>query len=133
MVDLATNGPVQDRRKHFLGSAFTMEDVSMDFLSWPSKLVGEETLKDRSCWKKVGYSPKSGVSAYARVESWIDRQYHVPLRIHAYDAKDNLVKEFNVRSFQQLEETWMLKNLELNAPMKKARTRLEILEAKKKE
>jgi hypothetical protein len=118
---------VGDLQASFLGSAFTIEDVSLHFLSWKSqKFIGEETLKDRACWK-ISSSGKSG--AYARVESWIDQQYQALLKAIAYDADGNVVKEFNVLSFRQFEDMWMLKVLELKAPSIGARSRLEILES----
>lgn len=134
LIDLATGTPIKDLRGSFLGSVFNMEDLSLHFLTWErQELLGDETLKDRVCWKIVSYPAKSETSSYKRVESWIDKQYQAILKAVAYDEKGNVIKKFNVRSFQQLEDVWILKELDLDAPLLKAQSRLEILEARRQE
>ncbi len=134
LIDLATEIPTKDLRRSFLGSVFNMEDLSLHFLTWErQELLGDEILKDRVCWKIVSYPAKSETSSYKRVESWIDKQYQAILKAVAYDEKGNVIKKFNVRSFQQLEDVWILKELDLDAPLLKAQSRLEILEARRQE
>ena len=69
---------------------------------------------------------------YTRVESWVDQEYGALLKAVACNSANETVKEFSVRSFQQLDEVWMLKELDLNAPLLKAKSRLEILDAQKR-
>ena len=134
MVQLAGDDPIRDAQIQFLGSAFSLDDLSLRFLAWSSQeLKGEETWRDRACWKLVSHPASSDASPYAKVESWVDKQYRAPLKAVAYDANGMIVKEFNVRSFQQIEGAWMLKHLDLNAPPLKTRSRLEILDAKTKD
>jgi hypothetical protein len=131
--DLGDHQRILDARAPFMQSAFSLEDVALKFLSWGNQeLLGEARLKDRPCWKIASYPPSAGESAYARVESWIDKQYGALLRAIAYDEQGEIVKEFNVRSFQQLEETWMIKTLDLSVPSEQARSRFEILDGKKR-
>jgi hypothetical protein len=130
LKDLATDASPKSLQSSFLGSAFSLEDLSLKFLSWnKQELMGEDTLKDRQCWKIASYP--SGNSRYSKVVSWIDQKYQALLKAIAYDAEGNVLKEFNVRSFQQLEDVWMLKTLELNAPAIGVKSRLEILDAKR--
>jgi len=132
--DLTTHQPVKSLQSSFLQSLFSMEDISLRFLSWKiQKFLGPETLKDRACWKIASYPSKKDPSAYARVESWIDQEYQALLKAVAYDAKGEVMKEFNVRSVQELEDVWMLKMLEIDVPLFEGRSRLEILDARKKE
>lgn len=131
LVDLSTNKPVKNLQNRLFQSVFTMEDISLRFLSWPEqKLTGEETLRDRRCWILVSHPPEGDTSSYAWVESWIDQQYQGVLRALAYNAQGDVVKEFTVRSFQKIEDLWTLKLLEIQAPLEKTRTRLEILDAR---
>jgi hypothetical protein len=130
----AGGGSISDYTAPFLGSAFTMEDVALRFLSWKNQeSAGEETLKDRKCWKIVSYPSSKDKTAYSKVESWIDQQYRALLKAVAYDADGKVVKEFNVRSFKQFDDIWMLKTLDLQASALGGRSRLEILEAKEKD
>jgi hypothetical protein len=132
MKDVA-GASINDYTVPFLGSAFTMEDVALRFLSWKNQeSAGEETLKDRKCWKIVSYPSNDDKTAYSKVESWIDQQYRALLKAVAYDAEGRVVKEFNVRSFKQFDDIWMLKTLDLQAPVLGGRSRLEILEAQEK-
>ncbi len=47
------------------------------------------------------------------------------------DDKERVIKEFHVQSFQQIEDAWMVRVIEIYAPLIGARSRLEILDAKK--
>ncbi len=133
VLDLVTNEPIKEMQAPFLKSVFSIEDICLYFLSWKTqKLLDEEVLKDRPCWKIASYPPPSKTNLYEHVESWIDKEYQATLKATAYDQNGNVIKEFNVRSFQQLEDVWILKKLEINAPALKASSRLEILDAKKK-
>jgi len=132
LLDDATGKPVRDAQALFLDSVFSFEDLALRFLSWPKQeMVDQELLKDRDCWRILSRPSEKDATPYARVESWIDQEYHVLLRAIAYDREDRVVKEFNVRSFQQMEETWMLRTLEVSAPLMGARSRLEILDGRK--
>jgi hypothetical protein len=131
--DVNGGSSITDYTAPFLGSAFTMEDVSLRFLSWKQQeFAGEETLKDRKCWKIVSYPSSTDKTAYSKVESWIDQQYRALLKAVAYDSEGQVVKEFNVRSFKQFDDIWMLKTLDLQAQALGGRSRLEILEAQEK-
>jgi hypothetical protein len=133
VLNLATGEQVRELQAHLFNSVFTVEDIAMDFLTWSNqKLLGEETLKDRKCWKILSTANPSQGSAYSGVQSWIDQEYGAVLEAKAYE-EDRLSRHFRVRSFQQLDNTWLLKKLELDAPLLKAKSRLEILEAKKVE
>ncbi|MBI4023728.1 MAG: outer membrane lipoprotein-sorting protein [Verrucomicrobia bacterium] len=134
IFELKDHVAVKDAQRLFLGSAFSLEDLALRFLSWKDQeWLGEETLKDRACWKIASRPSQGETTAYGRVESWVDREYRALLKSVAYDNEGYVAKEFNVRSFQQLENSWMLKTLELDAPILGARSRLEILETEKKE
>jgi len=132
LIDLSDESVIQNQADPFLSSTFSYEDITLHFLGWKTQeLAGEETVKDRACWHIVSHPGAGDSTAYSRVESWIDKQYATLLKAVAYDASGNVVKEFSVRSFQQIENAWMPKTLESKSPALKARSRLEILDAKK--
>ena len=165
--ELAAERPIQDMGAPLFGSAFSHEDISLNFLSWETqKFLGEETVRDRRCWRIASHPPANDPNPHRRVESWIDQQYHGLLQAVAYDSsarasssahlsamafgakeeasvdktadkstkeddKDRIIKEFRVQSFQQIEDAWMVRAIEIHAPIIGARGRLEILDAKK--
>lgn len=132
ILDLRTLKPIEDVRASLFGSLFSLEDVAMRFLSWKNQSwKGSVTLKDRECFKLESLPGKEGVTRYSRVESWIDRQYGALLKALAYDAAGGIAKEFNVRSFQKIDDVWMLKMLEVTAP-EIGRSRLEITNAERR-
>lgn len=132
ILDLLAQKPVADLQASFMKSMFSMEDLSLRFLSWSKQeLEGEDTLKDRPCWKIVSRPSQKDQSLYHYVESWIDKEYQVLFKALAYDAEDQIVKEVNVRSVQKFDKVWMLKTLEINAPKWKCRSRLQIIEGKR--
>jgi hypothetical protein len=122
---------VQDRKLLF-DSVIHLADLSLKFLGWHSQeLMGEDTIKDRPCWKIQSVSSREDRAIYSRVESWIDREYRTVLRARAYDSFGEEVKELNILSFQKLDDTWMLRSLEVKDRKNKFITRLEVLDAKK--
>jgi len=132
LFDLITEKPVLGADTELLGSAFSCADVSLHFLSWKTqKLLGEETVRDRPCWRIGSHPPVDDNGSYQRVESWIDREHHGLLQATAYDKGERIIKEFRVQSFQQIENVWMVRTLEIHAPLTGARGRLEILDAKR--
>lgn len=134
ILKLDGKDPVSDPQALFLGSGFTLEDLSLGFLAWKSQeLLGLDTHRDRTCWRIVSRPEKSDASAYARVEAWVDQEYLALLRAIARDAEGNTLREFDVRGFQKLEEVWMLKRLDLSAPPLGVTTRLDIQNAKREE
>ncbi len=131
---LKSGRPVSDPKALFLGSAFSIEDLSLGFLGWKSQeLIGLEQIRDRNCWKITSRPAHSDHSAYGFVESWIDQEYDALLRAVACDAGGRPIKEFNVRSVQQLKEIWMLKRLDLQSPGLQIVSHLEILDAREEE
>jgi hypothetical protein len=124
---------VTDLLAHVAESTFTYEDLTLQFLSWKNQeIAGHDTVKGRDSYKLISRPDGKTNTAYASVESWIDAEYKALMKAIAYDDQHQVVKEFNVRSLQQLDDdTWMLKALELRAPQDHARSELEILPSKK--
>lgn len=125
---------ITDLTRHVAESTFTYEDLTLQFLCWPEQEVtGKDSVKGRDALKLLSKPGKETNTAYSFVESWIDVEYKALMKAVAYNANHEIVKEFNIRSLQQLEDgTWMLKSLELRAPQEHARSELEILNAPNK-
>lgn len=132
VLDYDTGQALKEPHKNLLNSCFTPSDLSLDFLSWKKqKFLGSEEMKDRSCYHIEVVSEKADGSPYDRVEAWIDQEYFAIMRSACFDAEGKMIKEFQIKSITIMEGNYIPKRIELNEPLKKRRTVLEIVEAKK--
>ena len=132
VLDYDTGQALKEPHKNLLNSSFTPSDLSLDFLSWrKQKFIGTEEMKDRECYHIESISQKEDGSPYDRVEAWIDQEYFAIMKSACYDAEGNMVKEFQIKSITIRDGNYIPKKIELNEPLKKRRTILEIVEAKK--
>ena len=132
VLDYDTGQALKEPHKNLLNSSFTPSDLSLDFLSWrKQKFIGSEEMKDRTCYHIESISQKEDGSPYHRVEAWIDEEYFAIMKSICYDAEGNVIKEFQIKSITIREGNYIPKRIELNEPLKKRRTILEIVEAKK--
>lgn len=110
----------------FAGTDFFAGDLGLEFLHWPQQLVLKHEMKrGRPCRVLESRNPSPAGLAYARVVSWVDTETGGLLRAEAFDARDQLVKEFSVRSFKKVAGQWELKEMEILSPQSDTRTRLE--------
>ena len=86
----------------------TYEDLVMRFIEWPSpKIIGEEKAKGGKAWKIRCTNPDSG-NGYSFVDAWISQRTGALVRMNGYNAKNKLVKSFEVDSVQQYKGDWYL-------------------------
>jgi hypothetical protein len=111
----------------FAGSEFYLIDLGLDFFHWPQqRLVKKEMRKGRPCQVLSSEpSPGAATNGYARVLSWIDTETGGLLLAEAYRPGDQLLKEFEVRSFKKVAGQWELHEMEIRNVQTKSRTRLE--------
>ncbi len=110
----------------FAGSHFWLCDFGLEFLFWPEqRLVSTEMRKGRSCYVLESTNPRPRPGEYASVKSWIDVEKRGLLRAEAFDAKNRLVKEFNIGSFKKVDGRWQLKSMEIRDELTDERSRLE--------
>ena len=94
-------------------TAVTFGDLALKFLYWPnSRLLGEETVRTRQCWKLQLQAPSKD-SQYSTVLLWIDQQGGALMRMEGYDCDTKLVKRFEVESAQKIEGHWFLKQMRI--------------------
>ena len=86
----------------------TYEDLAMRFIEWPApKIIGVEKAKGGKAWKIRCSNPDSG-NGYSFVDAWISQRSGVLVRMNGYNAKNQLVKSFEVDSVQQYKGDWYL-------------------------
>jgi hypothetical protein len=105
------SGPELDQKVR--GTAITYADLALKFLYWPNaKLLGEETINTRRCWKLQLQAPARGAQ-YASVLLWVDQRGGALMRLEGYDWTQKLAKRFEVISGQKIEGRWFLKQMRI--------------------
>jgi hypothetical protein len=94
----------------FAGSDFLLADLGLEFFHWPTQvLIMNEMRKSRAC--HVLESRPAVPNEYARVVSWVDTESGGLLMAEAYNARNQRLKEFEVKRFkiatEQLQEIEM--------------------------
>jgi outer membrane lipoprotein-sorting protein len=100
----------QDRRSSFVGSDFTYEDMSgREAGDERHRLLGEETLGERSCYVIEG-TPVAAASFAAR-RAWIDKQSWLPLKEEYLDAEGKVLRTFSADEIRQIDGLWTITRL----------------------
>ena len=86
----------------------TYEDLVMRFIEWPDpKILGVEKAKGGKAWKIRCTNPDPD-NGYSFVDAWISQRSGALVRMNGYNAKNKLVKSFEVDSVQQYKGDWYL-------------------------
>lgn len=120
-----------ERAAPFLGGDFGYEDLELAFLRWPNqKFVRESRRLGFDCWVIEGTPAAGTPSQYQRVLMWVDKKYMAVVIAEAYDAKNKLLKNFEVRSVRKLDDKghYIVGQIALENVQKKSRTVLRIRE-----
>ena len=80
-------------RQPFFGTDLTVEDMSDDFLSWPSqRITGEETVEGRACLILESRPGQGRPGDYSLVRSWIDPALPLAVSVEKYGRNSKLMK-----------------------------------------
>src|SRR6266436_9806914 len=123
--------PAEKLNEKIRGTGISYEELALKFLYWPNpRVLGDETVRTRSCWKLQSVAP-SRDSQYWNVVIWVGKASGSLMRMEGYDWNGKLAKRFEVISSQKIDDRWFLKQMrveELQPGTNKvrARTYLEI-------
>lgn len=117
-----TNGVVSSRTLHgqaammpIAKSDFTLADVGMEFLHWPTqRVLAREVCRTQSCNKLESIAPPGWTNGYTRVLSWFDIDTGGPVLVEAYDAAGKRVKEFKPNDFKKVNGQWEVEEVEIS-------------------
>jgi hypothetical protein len=99
--------------ERILGTHITFEDLVEDFLSWPKQVVtGVEVEGEKPCYVLRSEPDEQHPSAYAAVQSWIDRATLVPLRILKTLRGSGARKQVICRGVRRSGGHWVASNIE---------------------
>jgi outer membrane lipoprotein-sorting protein len=82
-----------DKNDNFMGTDFTFADMEQRDI----EAAEYERLPDEDASGIPAYhitaKPRAGTSEYSKLEIWVDRKDHLPLKVYYYDSKGELLKK----------------------------------------
>lgn len=110
----------------FAGSDFLLSDLGTEFLQWPTQLLQPGTMRrGQSCYVLDSINPNPKGGGYAKVRSWIAKDYMGLLQAEAYDSNGKTIKEFYAGSFKRVGKgEYVLENMEMSSFENKSRTNI---------
>ncbi|HKI69758.1 MAG TPA: outer membrane lipoprotein-sorting protein [Verrucomicrobiae bacterium] len=110
----------------FAGSDFWVADLGLEFFHWPEqKVLKHQMRRGRPCKVLESINPTPATNGYARVVSWIDNETGGIVMAEAYDVHDDLLKEFEPKSFKKINGQWELREMQIINDQTDSRTRIE--------
>jgi len=121
-------------RQSMLGSDFSYEDVMEGARPlnevYNLELVGEDTVRDLTCYKIILTAREKNVT-YPRRILWIDMKHFIAIREERYSRQDKLLKQATVLEIGQFGERWFPTRTELRDMLRKTtRTEYNIIDLK---
>jgi len=109
----------------FAGSDFWVADLGLEFLHWPKQLLlRREMRRSRPCDVLESTHPQP-LTGYSRVVSWIDIESAGILHADAYDAKGNLLKQFDPTELQKVGSERQVREIEMRNRQTGSRSAIE--------
>jgi len=112
----------------FAGSDFWFCDLGLEFFHWPAQkiLPNPTNLKLGRSYKLLeSVNPNPPTNGYSRVLSWIDQESGGLLQAEAYDAQGRKLKVFEPKSFEKVNGSWQLEEIQIRNVQSGSSTRLE--------
>jgi hypothetical protein len=117
---------LQDRSTRFFGTDFSFEDLEeRDADHYDYKLLGEEKLDGRDCWKIESIPRKTKTSQYTRSHAWIRKDILVFVRIDAYRG-EQVQRRIEYKDHDNISGIWTARTLEVLDHSRKSRTVLKL-------
>jgi Outer membrane lipoprotein-sorting protein len=111
----------------FIGD-FGCADLGLEFFHWPAqKVLPKPTnlVRGREYRLLESTNPDPATNGYSRVLSSIDKETGGILEAEVYDAKGDLLKVFEPKSFKKVNGQWELQEMEIRNVQTGSRTRLD--------
>jgi hypothetical protein len=110
----------------FAGSDFWLADLGLEFLHWPKQRLLKHHQMSHStiCDELESINPQSAPGAYVKVISYIAVESGGIVEAQAYDAKDNLLKQFVPKKFEKVNGQWQVKEVRMENPRERSKSLL---------
>jgi hypothetical protein len=107
----------------FAGTDFFVGDLGLDFLQWPQqRFLRKELRRGQSCGVLESTNPQPAAGGYARVVSWVDLDNGGIVHAEAFDARNDLLKEFDPTAFKKIQGQHQLEEMEMRNRQTGSRT-----------
>ena len=112
----------------FMGSEFSYEDLaSQEVEKFTYQFIGETTFKGRKVWH-MSRVPVDKRSGYSKQVTWVDQEYHGPLKIEYFDRKGDLLKVGQFLEYKKFGKYWRVDRIEMENVQTKKRSVITWLE-----
>jgi len=112
------------RSNAFMGTDMSFADLDRrDLRDGTATLTGSETLQRWDCFV-VNVVPKSASSQYSRVEIWVRKDNHLPLKMNMFDRSNVLLKTFAALEVKRVGESWFISRSRMTNVQQKHSTEL---------
>ena len=103
-----------DLRQKIQDMEITWLDLTLSFLWWHDGIMaGEDSARGRDCFL-VDVKPPAGESANAgKIRLWIDEDARTLLQAEEYSPQGKAVRRMSVLSFKEIDDKWMVKDIEI--------------------
>ncbi len=121
---------MQDRRRRFFGTDFSFEDLEeRDVDQYEFRMLGEESIEGRPCWKIESRPKETKTSQYDRSILWIRKDHYVWAQLENY-SRERLIRRAKYRDVEEVQGIWTARTIEMADLTEDSRTvlRLEKLE-----
>jgi hypothetical protein len=89
------------------------EDLSLRFLYWTkAKMLGEDSISGQKMWK-VRVTTPDAEGPYGTVDVWVHQGSGGMAKMEGWDRQGNLIKRFEITSFQKANENWLPKKMKI--------------------
>lgn len=117
---------LQDRSTRFFGTDFSFEDLEeRDVQQFEYKLIGEEPVEGKACWKLESKPVEAKRSQYSHTYVWVRKDIYVIARMEAYKGAET-IRRIHYRDIENVKGTWTPRTLEVEAIKEKSRTVLKL-------
>ena len=114
------------RNQPFAGSDFSIGDLDLSFLTWPSqKVLKKDIHRSRGCIILISTNPHPSVNDYSRVQSWVDTETLGIVEAYAYDADGKEMKDFYPKNFKKVNGQYQVETLIMENELTGSRSRLD--------
>ena len=102
----------------FADSDFWVADLGLEFLHWPEqRLLRKELRHSKACSVLESTHPQPAPGGYARVVSWIITESpHGIIHADAYNAAQELIKQFDPVNLEKVHGDYQLAEMEMRNP-----------------
>ena len=117
---------LQDRSTRFFGTDFSFEDLEeRDVDQFDFKLLGEEKLDGKDCWKLESRPRQTKTSQYTHSYVWVRKDLFLFMMVEGYKGNE-LMRRIAYRDQENVKGLWTAKTMEVFDSKRNSRTTMKL-------